>query len=68
MALRNAYTFCSSADFPDADMSMLGLKGSPTQVERIFPPETNNDKVMLDGTPAELADELYRILGEAKFI
>ena len=58
----------SSADFPNADLKMLGLKGSPTQVERIFPPEANSKQERLSGTPEELCDGLYRILKEEKFV
>ena len=58
----------SSADFPSADLKMLGLKGSPTQVERIFPPEANAKQEKLSGTPEELCDGLYRILKEEKFV
>lgn len=58
----------SSADFPGADMTMLGLKGSPTQVERIFPPKSNTDKTALTGTTEELSGALYELLKESKFI
>ena len=58
----------SAADFPDADRERLGLKGSPTQVERIFPPEKNEDKHLLTGTPEELSQELYRLLKAEKFL
>ena len=58
----------SLADFPDADKSMLGLKGSPTQVERIFPPEARQGQTKLTGTPEELIDQLYTVLANEKFI
>lgn len=58
----------SVADFPDADETKLGLKGSPTQVERIFPPEKNTSREMLNGTSAELSDRLYKMLKEQKFV
>ncbi len=58
----------SVADLPDADESTLGLKGSPTQVERIFPPEKDVQQEMLEGTPKELSDSLYKLLKERKFI
>ncbi len=59
---------CSLKDFPDADPNMLGLKGSPTKVERIFPPETRKDGKILKGNGEELSKELFEILTEEKFI
>ena len=58
----------SVADLENADENKLGLKGSPTQVERIFPPENNVEKEMLKGESDELADKLYSKLSERKFI
>ena len=58
----------SLADFPDADKSMLGLKGSPTQVERIFPPEARQGQTKLTGTSDELSAQLYAMLANEKFI
>ena len=58
----------TAADIKDADPGKLGLKGSPTQVERIFPPEKNTDKKILNGTGEELAGSLYEILSQKKFI
>ena len=39
----------SLADLPDTDPDHYGLSGSPTQVERIFPPAEAGEKVMLTG-------------------
>ncbi len=58
----------SAADIPEADEARLGLKGSPTQVERIFPPEKNADKRLLHGSGGELADKLYDFLIERKLM
>ncbi|MBQ3792346.1 MAG: electron transfer flavoprotein subunit beta/FixA family protein, partial [Clostridia bacterium] len=58
----------SVADFPEADETKLGLKGSPTQVERIFPPEKNVDKEVLKGSPEELSSKLFGILQDRKFV
>ena len=55
-------------DLPEADAAKLGLKGSPTQVERIFPPENNVEKQMFTGTGTELANMLYGLLREQKFV
>lgn len=58
----------SAADFPDADLGKLGLKGSPTRVERIFPPEKNADKHLLTGSSAQLSEQLYALLKAEKFL
>ncbi len=58
----------SVADLPDADENILGLKGSPTQVERIFPPEKDVQQEMLEGSAAELSEKLYSIMKSKKFI
>ena len=68
MAGHEKVTVYGVADIPEADETKLGLKGSPTQVERIFPPEKNVDKKILNGTGAELTDALYGILKDRKFI
>ncbi len=58
----------SVSDLDGAKEERLGLKGSPTQVERIFPPEKNADKRMLSGTGEELAEALYALLSDRKLI
>jgi electron transfer flavoprotein beta subunit len=55
-------------DFEDRDESHYGLKGSATQVERIFPPESNTEKRVYNGTSAEMADTLFNILKEKKYV
>lgn len=61
-------TVYTVADLENIDESRLGLKGSPTQVERIFPPEKNTEKQVFEGAPAELTDKLYTMLVGKKFI
>ena len=61
-------TVLTAADLTDLDESRLGLKGSPTQVEKIFPPEKNTDKKVFRGTGEELADTLTGLLKEKKFV
>lgn len=56
------------ADLPDADKSRCGLGGSPTQVARIFPPEVNDSREMLEGDDAALASQIADRLIAAKFI
>ncbi|AND84832.1 electron transfer flavoprotein subunit beta [Clostridium tyrobutyricum] len=55
-------------DFEDKDENKYGLNGSPTQVERIFPPEVNTDQEKWEGTGEELADRLESKLKELKFV
>jgi len=55
-------------DLSDSDERHYGLSGSPTKVERIFPPERNTDKEMIEGTSAECAERLAGLLRARKFI
>jgi len=61
-------TVYTAADLEGLDENRCGLKGSPTQVERIFPPEKNNDKEMLEGTAEEICARLTSVLKSEKFI
>lgn len=54
-------------DMEDTDEHHYGLDGSPTQVQRIFPPTSDKVQQKLEGTTAEMADQLYRILKKKKF-
>lgn len=58
----------SLKDFDDKNEKKYGLNGSPTQVERIFPPSVNTDKEIWEGSSEELTDKLYKKLKELKFI
>lgn len=62
------YRFITFNDVEDQDENHYGLKGSPTQVERMFNPDRNTDKVVLKGTSEELSEKLKEILKEQKFI
>lgn len=55
-------------DFADQTEEKYGLKGSPTQVERIFPPESNTEKTIWEGTGQELSNLIYHKLKELKFV
>jgi electron transfer flavoprotein beta subunit len=55
-------------DFADQNEKNYGLNGSPTQVERIFPPAVNTDKEIWSGAGVELADKLTSKLKELKFM
>src|SRR5690606_41403420 len=48
-------TVWTSRHLAGADRSRFGLRGSPTQVERIFPPDRPTTRQMLAGTPDELS-------------
>ena len=50
-----------------ADLSQLGLGGSPTQVVKVFPPEPKGERTMLDGLPNEITDKLVKILEDSAF-
>lgn len=55
-------------DFQDQCPEKYGLKGSATQVERIFPPEVNHDQEILEGDSETLATGIVRILTQKKFL
>ncbi len=52
----------------DQDEKHYGLNGSPTQVQRIFPPAVNSHREQWTGNQAELTDRLYQKLRELKFV
>ncbi|MEK6693383.1 MAG: electron transfer flavoprotein subunit beta/FixA family protein [Nitrospirota bacterium] len=47
----------------DVDEKRLGLKGSPTQVLRIFPPEIKGERKILEGN---LEEQIYKLVSELK--
>jgi electron transfer flavoprotein beta subunit len=55
-------------DLEDSDPLHYGLNGSPTQVERVFPPPSSGERIVVEGSPVEMADRLFQILKESKFI
>lgn len=58
----------SLADFTDKDVAHYGLNGSPTHVEKIFPPERNVDKKIFEASGSELAENIFSVLLDKKFI
>jgi electron transfer flavoprotein beta subunit len=52
----------------DKDEKNYGLNGSPTQVERIFPPEVNNDREIWTGEGDVLGLKIVSKLKQLKFI
>ena len=61
-------TVLSLADFADKDPAHYGLNGSPTQVERIFPPEKNTQHEFWQGTGEALGNQIHGLLRQRKFI
>ena len=59
-------TVLSLDDFKDNDPNHYGLSGSPTQVERIFPPEKNLSREFVEGENA--GAKVFEILKTKKFI
>lgn len=55
-------------DFDDTDPMHYGLNGSPTQVQRIFPPEVNDKHEMWQGESGEIVNKFAGKLKELKFI
>ena len=51
-------------ELPSTEQPYLGLSGSPTRVEKIFPPKRERVREMWEGPPAELADRLAALLKE----
>jgi electron transfer flavoprotein beta subunit len=58
----------SLADFEDKNEENYGLNGSPTQVLRIFPPTSNNEKEVLRGSAEEVTDILVGKLKGLKLV
>lgn len=58
----------SLADFEDKNEDNYGLNGSPTQVLRIFPPTSNNEKEVLIGSAEEVTDILVGKLKGLKLV
>ena len=57
------------ADMADMDMSRVGLKGSPTKVNKTFVPERSKNGIIISGKSAEdSARELVGLLGEKYLI
>ena len=64
----DAVKFITFADFDDQNADHYGLTGSATQVERLFPPEKNEQKVNVTGDAEKQSDELVALLRGKKII
>lgn len=60
-------TVLSLDHMEDKDEKHYGLNGSPTQVQRIFPPSVNAHREMWTGSNQELTTQLLNKLNELKF-
>ncbi len=58
----------SLKDMRDLDENRYGLKGSPTQVEKMFPPTKNTDKEIWKGKEKDLAKQLAAKLQDLKLL
>jgi len=58
----------SLKDLDDKDLDNYGLDGSPTRVEKIFPPDSNDEKEKWTGNSEELASGIVEKLKELKII
>ena len=55
-------------DLQDQDPEHYGLAGSPTQVERIFPPSSVRERNIVEGGAQELSDELMQVLERFRLV
>lgn len=55
-------------DMDDRDETHYGLNGSPTQVQKIFPPETNHHRELWNEESSVLSEKLFKKVQELKFI
>lgn len=58
----------SLKDFKDQDTNKYGLDGSPTQVEKVFPPPQDTSQEKWSGSPEEAAQKIADKLRELKYI
>ncbi len=61
-------TVLSLQDFEDKNPQNYGLSGSPTQVEKIFPPEKKSEHTVLTGDSKTVAQGIMNVLTGKKFI
>lgn len=57
-----------SASDIGADPSKIGLKGSPTQVSKIYPPKKETNTVFINTTSVEAANKIIEIMKQENFI
>ena len=62
----DAITVYTAKDLENLDPARCGLKGSPTQVERIFPPEAGGERELFEGE--DLSEKLFAVLSVGKYL
>lgn len=55
-------------DCKDKEKKHYGLSGSPTSVEKVFPPDKNTERKTLEGSPSEISEALINEFKEKKII
>lgn len=55
-------------DMADKDETHYGLNGSPTQVQKIFPPESNHHRELWKDESSVLSEKLFEKVRELKFV
>jgi electron transfer flavoprotein beta subunit len=55
-------------DCESFDEASCGLKGSPTQVERVFPPESTTEKTVWTGSSEDISKAIYEKLKDLRFV
>jgi len=65
---KNAPIITWGAKDLEAEENRIGLEGSPTQVIKIFTPQSRGKGEMIEGTPSEQAAKLVEKLRETKII
>ncbi|MCL4476015.1 MAG: electron transfer flavoprotein subunit beta/FixA family protein, partial [Nitrospirae bacterium] len=68
MAARKAEIKKWTSSDIEADEDKIGLKGSPTQVKKIFAPEPKKDRKILEGTIEQQVDALLQELRSLKCV
>ncbi len=64
----NEIKIITFADLDDQDEKKYGLNGSPTQVQRIFPPEANDHRELWNDPSEDIPEKLFVKIKELKFI
>ncbi|WP_128893801.1 electron transfer flavoprotein subunit beta/FixA family protein [Longirhabdus pacifica] len=65
-AARYKPTIWAVSDLEDVDKTQLGLKGSPTIVSKVWPPEKPKGGEILDGSPQEKVEQILSMVLEKK--
>lgn len=66
-ALSKKFIVMNASDI-GAEHNKIGLKGSPTQVSKIYPPKKEKQTVFINTTPIEAASRIIEIMKQHNFI